>query len=147
MYETTDLQQVMQHKRLLSPGEAYRRATASQRAHWFPAGAPAGASAGPTDLGSGASWDPDPAGLERAKQAGLAAAFAGYGEVLPDSSLAPCATCPACQFGRPQDCRRPLSKAEARLHAGQALDADRRRASATLAELEMLVVELGAQLD
>ena len=78
--------------RRLSPGEAYRRATASQRAHWFPAGAPAGASASPTDLGSGASWDPDPAGLERAKQAGLAAAFAGYGEVLPDSSLAPCAS-------------------------------------------------------
>ena len=140
MYET---------KVIISPARAYARATAAQRRTWFPEGPPPGAgaaSAGPAGYGAGASWDAEPAGLAKAERAGMAALAAGYGSALPDG-LAPCGTCPACQYGRPAQCRRPLSKAEARLHAGQALDADRRRAEATVTELEMLAVELAAGLD
>ena len=95
------------------------------------------------------SWDdaPDPAALAKATRGGQAALAAGYGGVLPDTTMAPCGACPACQYGRPQECRRPLSKAEARLRAGQALDADRRRTEATVAELGALYVELSAGLD
>jgi hypothetical protein len=141
----------MEHKILISPARAWERATPAQRRTWFPDGAPAGTDqhGGPYGAaaghGSGASWDAEPAGLAKAERAGMAALAAGYGGVLPDG-MAPCATCPACQVGRPQDCRRPRSKAEARLLAGQAVDADRVRASATVAELEMLVVELAAGL-
>jgi hypothetical protein len=139
---------VYQHKdlrpalgRSIPPAEAYARAKPERRRYWFPDGPPAGT----VEHGAGASWDapPDPAGLERAKHAALAA---GFGEVLADGQ-APCATCPACQVGRLQDCRRPLSKAEARLRAGQALDADRARASATVAELGALYLELSAGLE
>lgn len=146
MYFHKDLRDQLERKRLLSPGEAYQRATAAQRQTWFPDGPPPGASAGPADYGAGASWDADPAALAKATRAGMAALTAGYGEALPDGQ-APCGTCPACQVGRPAQCRRPLSKAEARLRAGQAVDADRARASATVAELGALYVELSAGLD
>jgi len=146
MYET---------KILVSPARAYERATPAQRRAWFPEGPPAGydpgggpygagAFAGPANYGAGAAWDQ--AGLGKATRAGMAALQAGYGEVLPDG-LAPCGSCPPCQFERPWQCRRPQSKAEARLRAGQVLDADRARASATVAELGALYVELSAGLD
>ena len=126
------------------------------RANWFPHGPPAGyhphgspygtgAFAGPANYGTGASWDADPAALAKATRAGMAALADGYGVVLPDGQ-APCLTCVPCQVGRPQGCRRPLSKAEARLRAGQALDADRRRTEATVAVLGALYAELSAGL-
>jgi hypothetical protein len=133
-------------KVIISPARAYARATPAQRREWFPDGPPAGASAGPAGYGAGASWDADPAALAKAERAGMAALTAGYGSVLPDATMAPCGTCVPCQVGRPQECRRPLSKAEARLHAGQAVDADRARTSAAVAELGALYVELTAGL-
>jgi hypothetical protein len=128
--------------RSLTPAEAYARAGPERRRDWFPAGPPAAT----VDHGAGAGWDADPAALAKATQVGMAALAASYGSALPDG-MAPCGTCPACQYGRPAQCRRPMSKAEARLRAGQALDADRRRTEATVAELEMLAVELAAGLD
>ena|SRR5215207_1682028 len=134
MYET---------KIVVSPARAWERATPAQRRTWFPDGPPAGpANAAPAGYGAGASWDADPAAVAKATRAGMAALAAGYGEVLADG-MAPCATCPACQYGRPQDCRRPRSKAQARLLAGP----DRARTLAMVAELGALYVELSAGLD
>jgi hypothetical protein len=134
-----------EHKRAISEAEAYRRATPAQRRYWFPDGAPSGAKG--TLPPSAASWDdgPDAAGLERARRAGIAALAAGYGGVLPDGQ-APCGVCPACDAGLPAHCRRPLSKAEARLRSAQLHDADRTRAEVVLAELGGLSVELAARL-
>jgi hypothetical protein len=99
---------------------------------------------------AGPSWDdrppPDPAALEKARLAGLAALREGYGGVLPDGA-APCGTCVPCQVGRPAECRRPVGKAEAMLRAGQAHDAAVIRDRLVLYELEMLAVEMAVRLD
>ena len=58
----------------------------------------------------------------------------------------PCGTCPSCTFGHPEGCRRPQSKAMARLRASHAADADRTRDQVVLAELQALTVELAARL-
>jgi hypothetical protein len=65
--------------------------------------------------------------------------------VRPDGRV-PCFHCAVCDAGAFARCAKALAPAEARLHAGQAVDADRVRTSATVAELEMLVVELSAGL-
>jgi hypothetical protein len=83
------------------------------------------------------AWDDGPASaavLTRAKMAGLAALQSGYGR-----GPASCGTCPSCTYGRPQDCRRPLGKAMARLRAAQAA-ADRvDQAEATAVELQRII--------
>jgi hypothetical protein len=76
--------------------------------------------------------------LEIAKAAGMAALAEGYGSPRLDG-LVPCGHCPACDAGYPASCRRPRSKAEARLRAAQQRDDDRGRqraeGRAMLAEL------------
>jgi hypothetical protein len=42
---STDLRDALEHKRMLSEQEAWQRATAAQRAQWWPHGAPTGAKA------------------------------------------------------------------------------------------------------
>jgi hypothetical protein len=122
----------------ISPREAWERAP-HRRADWFPAGAP------PVEYGAAGVDLVDTVGLERAMAAGKAALAAGYGQARADG-LVPCGTCPSCTFGHPEGCRRPQSKAMARLRASQAADADRTRDQVVLAELEALTVELAARL-
>jgi hypothetical protein len=143
--ERTDLQRVMERK------------VAGVKTRWVRA--PSGARYGFADeTGSGGgyllpgpsapSWDdrpPDPAALEKAKQAGRAAMAAGYGQARADG-LVPCTVCPACDAGYPEQCRHPSSKAAARHEAALAADADRVRAEVLLAELGGLYVELSAGL-
>jgi hypothetical protein len=62
----------------------------------------------------------DGASFDAAMAAGRRALEAGYGGVLPDAQ-APCGTCPSCTYGHPEGCRRPASKAMARLRAHQAV--------------------------
>jgi hypothetical protein len=134
-----------EYKRLISEQEAYARATPAQRALWFPHGMPAGKGTLPAQYGDGPDGGPDRANLQRALLAGQRALQAGYGGVLPDGQ-APCGACPSCTYGHPEGCRRPSSKAMARLQAAQAADADRTRDQVILAELEGLTVELAARL-
>jgi hypothetical protein len=114
----------------ISPADAYAKATPAQRATWFPEGPPAaGYGAGPTgvDLVDGAP-------LAAAKAAGERALREGYGQ-----GPTPCGTCAGCTYGGP--CRRPLSKAMARLRAGQAEAARVDQAEADLAELQRIAFQ------
>ena len=144
MYETTDLRQAIECKVLVSPARAYARATPAQRRGGSrtvprparPLPRPAAAPAPP--------GTPPRPGRPRQGHPGR------HGRpdrrlrppVRPDGRV-PCFHCAVCDaaFAR---CAKALAPAEARLHAGQAVDADRVRTSATVAELEMLVVELRA---
>ena len=120
--------------RSISEAEAYRRASPAQRATWWPQGAPVKAE------GAGAGVDlVDRVGLERAMAAGMGALREGFGGVLPDGQ-APCGTrCVPCQVGRPQECRRPQSKAMATLRREQAA-ADRiDQAEADALELQRFI--------
>jgi hypothetical protein len=109
--------------RTLTDAEAWSRATPQQRQEWWPAGPPAGVKGGFSQYG----YETGPASVDQVTGASLAEAMsagrraleAGYGGVLPDGQ-APCGTCPSCTHGRPQNCRRPTSKAMARLRADQA---------------------------
>jgi hypothetical protein len=145
MYETK-LAPVEVKDRIISAQEAYATCTPAQRQHWFPDGRPTGKGTlavpqygDPSDVGS------DPAALERAMLAGRAAVAAGYGSVRADG-MTPCGTCPPCQVGYPAQCRKPLSKAAARLRDAQARDVDTTRDRLVLYELEWAGVELAARL-
>jgi hypothetical protein len=52
-----------------------------------------------------------------------------------------------CQIDYPARCRKPLSKAAARLRDAQARNVEATRDEMVLVELEMLTVELAAQFE
>ena len=120
--------------RPLSEAEAYDQATPRQRAMWWPHGAPVKAQgAGPAgvDLVDGGR-------LDVAMAAGRAAHAAGFGPSRADG-LYGCGHCAGCDFGGPDACRRPQSKASARLRAGQAATDRLDQAEADLAELQRTI--------
>ena len=85
----------------ISEAEAYRRATPSQRAYWWPQGAPVKAeSAGPAgvDLVDGGR-------LELAMAAGRRYQAAGYGGPLRSDGRVPCRHCAVCDVGAFERCR------------------------------------------